>query len=148
MRTFWPMNRATDRSGSPRKPRPEVSTCYGHLSGLLADQLCQWLIAKEWITVERIGDHAIDAELTLLGRQGLASWGVAVEQLESSSRKPVALCHERYLNKQHEHVGAYLGTLLREWLESEGIIERDGSTLRLSESGRQGLIAAGMLKAE
>lgn len=148
MRTFWPMTRASDSPGSPRKPRSEVSTCYGHLSGLLADQLCQWLIAKEWIAVERLGDHAIDAHLTPEGRRGLAAWGVSVEQLEASSRKPVALCHERYLGQQHEHVGAYLGTLLREWLEGEGIIEREGGALRLSESGRQGLIEAGMLKAE
>lgn len=142
------MTRATDRSSSPRKPRPEVSTCYGHLSGVLADQLCEWLLAKGWITVERVGDHAIDAHLTLEGRQGLATWGVAIEQLEASRRKPVALCHEQYLGKQHEHVGAHLGTLLREWLEREGIIERDGSALRLSDSGRQGLIEAGMITAE
>ncbi len=142
------MNSAQDRSSSHRKPRPEVSSCYGHLSGVLADQLCQWLIAKEWITVERMGDHPVDAELTLAGRQGLANWGVAVELLETSARKPVALCHEVHLGQQHEHVGAYLGTLLREWLEREGIIVREGTGLRLSETGRQGLIQAGLISAE
>jgi len=142
------MTREMDRSGSPRKPRPEVGTCYGHLSGLLADQLCQWLLAKGWIVAERVGDHAIDAHLTLEGRQGLATWGVAVEKLEASRRKPVALCHEVYIGQQHEHVGAHLGTLLREWLEGAGIIEWNGSTLRLSDSGRQGLMDAGLLTAE
>lgn len=142
------MTRALDRSSSPRKPRPEVGTCYGHLSGVLADQLCQWLLAKGWITAERVGDHAIDAHLTLEGRQGLATWGVAVDQLETSRRKPVALCHEVYLGQQHEHVGAHLGTLLREWLEGTGIIEREGGALRLSESGRRGLMAAGLITAD
>lgn len=142
------MNPARERPGSTRKPRPEVSTCYGHLSGVLADQLCQWLLAKEWITVERVGEQAIDAGLTLAGRQGLAQWGVQVELLEESRRKPVALCHEVHLSQQHEHVGAYLGTLLREWLEREGIIVREGAGLRLSESGRAGLIRAGLIPAE
>lgn len=142
------MTRALDRSGSPRKPRPEVSTCYGHLSGILADQLCQWLLDKGWIVAERLGDQAIDAHLTPEGHVGLTAWGVAVDQLETSRRKAVALCHEVHLGQQHEHVGAYLGTLLREWLEGAGIIERDGGALRLSESGRRGLQEAGLLTAE
>lgn len=130
------------------KQRPEVTACYGHLKGVLAEHLSLWLIDREWLTVERFGDRALNAHLTPEGWEGLQRWGVDVTRLSDSDRKPVTLCTERHRGTDHEHIGAHLGTLLREWLEEQGLIEPHDGGMRLTEHGRRGLMEAGVLTPE
>ena len=130
------------------KQRPEVAGCYGHLKGVLAEHLSLWLIEHAWLEVERVGERPLSVHLTPLGWSGLQRWGVDVARLEKSQRIPVTLCSERHRGREHEHIGAHLGTLLREWLEQQELIEPHEGGMRLTEKGRQGLIDAGVLSSE
>lgn len=132
-------------SSPPQRPRLEVAACYGHVAGVLAERLCQWLLDHGWIVIERRNGLTLNEHLTPEGLAGLAAWGVDVARLEGSRRKPLAICYERSQGLRHEHVGAHLGTLLREWMISQGLIEQGPGGLRLTETGREGLIAAGVL---
>lgn len=130
------------------KQRPEVAACYGHLKGVLAEHLSLWLVERGWLEVNRFGDRALDAQLTPAGWEGLERWGVDVKRLYASDRKPVTLCTERHRGTEHEHIGAHLGTLLREWLEGQGLIEPHEGGMRLTEHGRRGLVQAGVLSPD
>lgn len=127
------------------KQRPEVAACYGHLKGVLAEHLSLWLIDREWLEVDRHGDRALNVQLTPVGWEGLERWGVDVKRLYDSDRKQVAICTERHRGTDHEHIGAHLGTLLREWLEERGLIEPHEGGMRLTEQGKRGLVEAGVL---
>lgn len=131
----------------PPKPRREVGACYGHVSGVLAERLCQWLLDRGWITVDRRNGLTLNEQLTSEGLEGLASWGVDVARLANSKRKMVALCHERSQGERHEHVGAHLGALLRAWMERQGLVEEGPAGLRLTQAGREGLASAGILES-
>ncbi|MBO9539504.1 hypothetical protein J7643_02820 [bacterium] len=124
-----------------RNNRPEVEVCYGHIKGELAEQLMHWLLDKGWVTVEWHEGMPHEAALTPEGREGLAAWGVEVSRLDQSERKPVAVCTERLRGESHDHLGAHLGTLLREWLERENLIETYEGGLRLTDAGRLGFPA-------
>lgn len=130
-----------------RNNRPEVEVCYGHIKGVLAEQLMQWLIDKGWVTVEWHEGMPHEAFLTPEGRAGLGAWGVDVSRLDQSERKPVAVCTERMRGETHDHLGAHLGTLLREWLEREQFIEPYEGGMRLTEAGRRGFPATSLDEA-
>lgn len=127
------------------KPRPEIATCYGHVSGVLAEQLCQWLLDRGWIEAERHNELTLNERITPAGLSGLAGWGVDVAKLSESMRKHVAICSDRYQSQRYEHVGGHLGTLLREWMERQGLIEPHLKGIRLTDHGRHGLIEAGVI---
>lgn len=137
----------SERSSSVpiQRRRREVAPCYGHLKGVLAERLMHWLVEQAWIVVERQGDHAQSVLLTAEGRNGLARWGVEVEHLETNRRKDVTICSERLRGETYEHVGAHLGTLLREWLERQGMVTLTEHGLELTAAGREALRATGAL---
>lgn len=127
-----------------RNNRPEVAACYGHIKGVLAEQLMRWLLDKGWVTVDWHEGMPQEARLTPEGRHGLGAWGVEVRRLDQSERKPVAVCTERHRGEAHDHLGAHLGTLLREWLEQQQLIEAYEGGMRLTEAGRTGFAATTM----
>lgn len=117
--------------------RREVTACYDHLGGKLGEALFKRLIALGWFDVH--GER-----LTLEGVRGLSAWGVEIDRLYGSNRKPLNLCVERHSGQHFNHIGSHLGSLIRQWMDRNGwIVAADGG-LYVTETGRRGLSEHGI----
>lgn len=129
------------RLKNPRQ-RPEVVLCHDHLGGQFGEALFDRLVELEWLTAPP------EVTLTDAGRQGLAALGVDADALDRARREPVARCAERRGGRVTFHVGARLGTLLRERAEALGWVRKEGGAWAVTGAGWKGLGALGRAAGE
>lgn len=120
-------------------PRPEISTCYDHLSGIAGEILTERLLELGWVTAEP------SPGVTPLGWKGFDDLGLNLTPLMGSRRKPVAYCTEiRGHGEHHEHLGGHLGALVRQHFLQQGWLALAEGRLALTPAGRQVLEQLGV----
>jgi len=114
---------------APRAPRPlalpkatppqfvRARTCYDHLAGDTAVQICAAMLEARWLVVE-----GLDFRLTALGEERLAALGVDIETARHSRRAFARACVD--LTQRRPHVGGALGAALLEMYLARGWIQR------------------------
>src|SRR3954468_24847680 len=114
---------------APRAPRPlalpkatppqfvRARTCYDHLAGDTAVQICAAMLEARWLLVE-----GLDFRLTALGEERLAALGVDIETARHSRRTFARACVD--LTQRRPHVGGALGAALLEMYLARGWIQR------------------------
>lgn len=117
----------------PRRPRgPAIPrsapvqflharTCYDHLAGEVAVQVCAAMIKGRWLRSE-----GQDLELTRLGHERLTALGVELSAARSSRRSFARACVD--LTQRRSHIGGALGAALLEmYLARSWILRMRGS---------------------
>lgn len=114
---------------APRKPRGaavprsapvqflHARTCYDHLAGEVAVQVCAAMIKARWLK-----PAGGDFELTRLGEERLAALGVDLAAARGSRRGFARTCVD--LTERRSHVGGALGAALLEMYFARGWILR------------------------
>lgn len=92
-------------------------TCYDHLAGDTAVQVCAAMLKARWLVTE-----GRDFRLTPLGEERLAALGVEVETARRSRRAFARACVD--LTQRRPHVGGALGAALLEMYLARGWIQR------------------------
>src|SRR5262245_13110958 len=113
----------------PRAPRPpalpkaapaqflHARTCYDHLAGETAVQVCESMRRARWLAAE-----GSDFRLTLLGEERLAALGVDLEAALHKRRAFARACVD--LTQRRPHIGGALGAALLEMYFERGWILR------------------------
>lgn len=113
----------------PRRPRApaipksapvqflHARTCYDHLAGDVAVQLCEAMLKARWL---RSGGR--DLGLTRLGEERLAALGVDLSAARSSRRGFLHICVD--LTQRRPHIGGALGAALLEMYLARGWVLR------------------------
>jgi DNA-binding transcriptional ArsR family regulator len=113
----------------PRRPRgPTIPksapvqflharTCYDHLAGEMAVQICAAMLKARWLRAE-----GQDLELTRLGDERLAALDVDLSAARSSRRGFARTCVD--LTQRRSHIGGALGAALLEMYLARGWILR------------------------
>jgi DNA-binding transcriptional ArsR family regulator len=116
----------TLRPRAPRPPAParaapseflRARTCYDHLAGETAVQVCSALLKARWLAAD-----ARDFRLTALGEERLAALGVDVEAALHKRRAFARACVD--LTQRRPHIGGALGAALLEMYLERGWILR------------------------
>jgi len=114
------------RPRNPRSPAiPESApieflharTCYDHLAGEMAVQVCEAMLKARWMTAE-----GRDFRVTPLGQKGLSTFGVDLAAARRSRRAFARACVD--LTQRRPHVGGALGAALLELYIARGWILR------------------------
>ena len=111
-------------------------TCYDHLAGLCGVELHDALLRHGWLTTAY--------EVTPEGVNGLAGWGIAVEEVRSQRRSFLRPCLD--WTERRPHLAGGLAAALADNLVGRGWFARrsaDSRALRLTELGRAGLLETG-----
>ena len=120
--------------------RKIISSCDDHFGGILGEALFNFLIKEKWIQKDEK-----EISITENGWNELEILGLDVEKLRSTKRKMVTACIERHYGIFHEHTGAYLGSLLAEWLVDSGwIVKKVEDHFSLTKKGLHGLESLGV----
>ena len=120
--------------------RKIISLCYDHFGGILSEALFNFLIKEKWIQKDEK-----EISITEKGWNELEILGIDVEKLQPTKTKVVTSCIERQYGIHHEHTGAYLGSLLADWLVDSGwIVKKGDDNLNLTKKGLHGLEALGV----
>ena len=120
--------------------RKIITSCYDHLGGILGEVLFNFLIREKWIQKDEK-----EISITEKGWDELEILGIDVEKLHSTKRKMVTSCIERQYGIYHEHTGAYLGSLLTDWLiDSRWVVKKENGNLGLTKKGLHGLKSLGV----
>lgn len=122
----------------PVKPRPVVSACYDHLSGIVGEKLTDKLVELGWVSPEPAPG------VTPLGWKGFADLGIDLLPLTTSRRKPVAFCTDPRRDVQHEHLGGHLGALVRYHFLAQGWLRMEDGNLAVTPEGEQALRNLGL----
>jgi hypothetical protein len=140
-----------DKKKAPRKVaecdlsplfRKLVVPCYDHISGQLGESLFELLQTRQWI---RRVPGSREFEITPEGWKDLTDFGIDMNRLKTSRRKPVAACVERQGGRLYPHTGAHLGTLLTDRLFKLGWLKGKGTrNYELTEAGMTGLKLLGL----
>ena len=113
----------------PRKPRgPAIPksapvqflharTCYDHLAGEMAVQVCAAMLKARWLRAA-----GADLELTRLGHERLAALDVDLSAARSSQRSFARTCVD--LTQRRSHIGGALGAALLDMYLARGWILR------------------------
>jgi len=113
----------------PRRPRgPAIPkstppqflharTCYDHLAGEMAVQVCATMLKARWLKPE-----GPDLELTRLGQERLAALDVDLSAARRSPRSFARTCVD--LTQRRSHIGGALGAALLEMYLARGWILR------------------------
>lgn len=111
--------RAPRAPALPRATPPQflrARTCYDHLAGDTAVQLCAAMLKARWLVAE-----GRDFRLTPLGEERLAALGIDVDAARRSRRAFARACVD--LTQRRPHVGGALGAaLLQIYLERGWIL--------------------------
>lgn len=103
----------------------------------MGESLYNRLVALGWLDEQ-------EERLTLEGVRGMSAWGVEIDRLYGSNRKPLNICVERSQGQKYPHLGSHLGSLVRQWMDRMGwIVAADGG-LYVTEVGRKALAEHGI----
>jgi hypothetical protein len=109
------------RSPAIPKPAPiqflHARTCYDHLAGEKAVQVCEAMLAARWMTAE-----GRDFRVTQLGQDKLATLDVDLTAARRSRRAFARACVD--LTERRPHIGGALGAALLEMYIARGWILR------------------------
>jgi DNA-binding transcriptional ArsR family regulator len=114
------------RPRAPRSPLPSKSvpvqflnarTCYDHLAGEIAVQVCEAMLKGRWLTAE-----ARDFRVTRLGERELAALDVDLAAARRSRRVFARACVD--LTQRRPHIGGALGAALLDLYVARGWILR------------------------
>ena len=114
------------RPRAPRSPLPAKSvpiqflharTCYDHLAGETAVQVCEAMLNARWLTAERR-----DFRVTRLGEKKLAALNVDLAAARESRRVFARACVD--LTQRRPHIGGALGAALLDLYVARGWILR------------------------
>jgi DNA-binding transcriptional ArsR family regulator len=92
-------------------------TCYDHLAGEMAVQVCAAMLKARWLAAEERDFH-----VTALGQRKLATLGVDLDAARASKRAFARACVD--LTQRRPHLGGALGAALLEIYLSQGWILR------------------------
>jgi len=117
-----------------------VTSCYDHLGGLLGEALLKFFLKENLI---KIFDN--EYVITDKGWDELEIIGIDVDKLRSTKRKIVNICFESNHGILYEHLGSYLGDLLKErMIELDWIKKKNEKIYLLTEKGLTGLESMGV----
>ena len=106
-----------------------VTSCYDHLGGLLGEALLRFFLKENLIKIFN-NEYVI----TDKGWDELEIIGIDVDKLRSTKRKIVNICFESNHGILYEHLGSYLGDLLKErMIELEWIKKKNVKSFLLTE---------------
>jgi DNA-binding transcriptional ArsR family regulator len=128
------------RSRGPAIPKSapvqflQARTCYDHLAGAVAVQVCAAMLKARWLRPE-----GQDFELTRLGHERLAALDVDLSAARSSRRRFARACVD--LTQRRSHIGGALGAaLLQMYLARGWILRMRGSrAVSVTPKGSQAL---------
>src|SRR3954451_3252738 len=112
--------RAPRAPALPKATPPQflrARTCYDHLAGDTAVQICAAMLEVRWLVVD-----GLDFRLTALGEERLTALGVDIETARHSRRTFARACVD--LTQRRPHVGGALGAALLEMYLARGWIQR------------------------
>ena len=92
-------------------------TCYDHLAGEIAVQLCEAMLKARWLTTE-----ARDFRVTQLGQEKLVTLGIDLAAARASRRAFARACVD--LTQRRPHLGGALGAALLDVYVARGWILR------------------------
>lgn len=128
------------RPRDPRSPAlPESTpigflharTCYDHLAGEMAVQVCEAMLKARWMRAE-----GRDFRITRLGQTSLAALGVDLETIRRSRRAFARACVD--LTQRRPHLGGALGAALLDLYVSQGWVlrSRRSRAVNITPKGR------------
>jgi DNA-binding transcriptional ArsR family regulator len=112
--------RAPRAAALPKATPPQflrARTCYDHLAGDTAVQICTGMLNARWLVAA-----GREFRLTPLGSERLAALGVDIETARHSRRTFARACVD--LTQRRPHVGGALGAALLEMYLARGWIQR------------------------
>jgi DNA-binding transcriptional ArsR family regulator len=129
------------RPRAPRSPLPSKSvpvqflnarTCYDHLAGKTAVQVCEAMLKARWLTAE-----ARDFRVTRLGEKELAALDVDLTSARRSRRVFARACVD--LTQRRPHIGGALGAALLDLYVARGWIlrARGSRVVNLTPKGQE-----------
>lgn len=112
----------------------QARTCYDHLAGEVAVQICAAMLKARWLKSE-----GQELELTRLGHERLAALGVDLSAAGSARRSFARACVD--LTQRRSHIGGALGAaLLDMYLARRWILRMRGSrAVSITPKGSQAL---------
>ena len=125
-------------SRQPRRPAvPKATpvqflharTCYDHLAGHMAVQVCEAMLKRRWMSVA-----GQDFQLTALGERGLSALGVDLAAAHRPGRAFARSCVD--LTQRRPHLGGALGAALLDLYFARGWILRARRTRAVSITPR------------
>ena len=109
------------RNPLPSKSTPvqflQARTCYDHLAGDMAVQVCEAMLKARWLTQE-----GRDFHVTTLGKKKLAALNVSITSAHDSRRVFARACVD--LTQRRPHIGGVLGAALLDFYVADGWILR------------------------
>ncbi|MSQ73835.1 MAG: transcriptional regulator [Betaproteobacteria bacterium] len=129
------------RPRAPRSPLPSKSvpiqflnarTCYDHLAGEMAVQVCEAMLKAQWLVHE-----GRDFRVTRFGEKALAALDIDLEAAQRSRRVFARACVD--LTQRRPHVGGALGAALLDLYLRRGWILRARRTrvVTITPTGQQ-----------
>jgi len=117
-----------------------LTTCNGHLGGILGEALLRFFLKEELIKM-----NGKEYFITQKGWDELEIIGIDIDKLRSAKKKIVNICFESNHGILYEHVGAYLGNLLMErMIELNWIQKKNEKLYQLTKKGFEGLESMGI----
>lgn len=125
----------------PPQPAPptlhQVRLCQDHVGGVLAADLFQRMVENRWIE-----HYEQRLEVTALGSNELARWGIYTQALVNRERHPLCACCD--WSTHRPHLGGALGASLMKLFLQSGWLKLNEET-RLLQVTRLGARAIGRL---
>ncbi len=100
-------------------------TCYDHLAGEMAVQVCDAMLRARWMRAE-----GRDFRITRLGETSLAALGVDLAKTRDSRRAFARACVD--LTQRRPHLGGALGAALLDLYVTQGWVLRSGRSRAVS----------------
>jgi DNA-binding transcriptional ArsR family regulator len=126
---------AEEMAGLPPSQAPDLKyarTCYDHLAGRVAVEMCVALKDKGYLAP--VGD---DFEITGKGEKMFRDLGIEIDDLRRQRRAFARQCQD--WSERRPHIGGALGAALLEWMFQRGWIARVRSSriVRITAKGRE-----------
>jgi DNA-binding transcriptional ArsR family regulator len=127
------------RRALPSKSMPiqflHARTCYDHLAGEAAVQVCEGMLKARWLTTE-----GRDFRVTRLGEKGLSALGVDLAAARGSRRVFARACVD--LTQRRPHLGGALGAALLDFYVARNWIlrERRSRVVNITPKGRDAFL--------
>ena len=117
-----------------------VTICDGHISGLLGEAILKLFLKEELI---KKNDNEFD--ITEKGWDELEIIGIDTNKLQSIKRRIVSICFESKQGILYEHIGSYLGVLLKDRVFELGWMKKiDDYRYEITDKGLKGFESMGV----